>query len=138
MKFRIDDYIHFTVPNNNIYVIPEPNIVNNSFGIQVQNNIFNKTINKYFKFSEMDYGFGYKAYFWIIINLFLIFFAIQRLKHYKFASYAILILLSGLIYILQIFPVTIATDYRYYYWLVIATLIGALVIVIDSPLKSKK
>ena len=135
-KFRIANYKNFIAPRD-IYLIPEPVIQENNFDLSLPSQKINDETTIYIRYGYRDFGFGFKAYTWLIINILLIIYAVKRFKSLKHVNISILILLSGLIYVLLFAVSAISVDYRYYYWLVISTLIASVIIGTDKFMAKK-
>jgi hypothetical protein len=130
LSFRLKTFERFIAPQA-VYIIPHPFVVENNFGLTTANQLPADLTDEYLKISERDFGFGFKAYFWMAFNVVLLIIAVLRYKILKLAKYSIAILSSGLIYILLYLPTAISHDYRYYYWLILSTFVGAVIILSD-------
>lgn len=85
-------------------------------------------IEEHYVLALRDYGFGFRPYFWIILSVVGAWWAWRKREIYNIYLPIVLIYASGLVFILQYLPTTIAFDYRYSYWLTISTLTATILL----------
>lgn len=129
IKFRLKSYTTILDTGNSAYVLPQPTTVDNNEGVGISSSILTRAYLKYNKISMRDYFFGYKAYFWLIISVCGMLVTFYYRKRLTMSGLVLAIYASGVIYILQYMPVTIAGDYRYVYWTVCSSVIASLILI---------
>ena len=135
-EFRTKTYLEFIFAPNGLYIMPHPKIFDNLHNI-TDTNKFTRFVYQYFNFTYRDFRFVFTAYFWILFNLAILVYVLIKKKMSPYYLDLILILLSGLIYVLSFYPSSLSPDFRFYYWTVLTILFSCSLILADVSKNQK-
>lgn len=114
-----------------------PAVVPNSLGLSRPDNIILNLLRNIYKFALQNFGFGFRGWFWLSLNLAVLSFAFLRRKKLAYYPLIAAVTTSGILYALQFFPAVMAYGYRYLYWVTLSGILSAVLLVLDVN-KSKR
>lgn len=104
----------------------------NIFGIVYQPNKLADFLRGVVVFFSRDFGFLYRPYTWLLISLAVLVIFRKRFQEHKYRMHIIMLCASAALYILSYVPIVAASDYRYAYWSVFATIISLILVFLDK------
>jgi len=131
MLYRFEAFAIFIfAPNQYLFSYDKP-IAPNEFGQSVRYEKASNFLHVYVKeFGYRHFSYLFQAWFWISAAIATFYISLKKLKVYR--REVIVLSLSSLLYIFSYMPVVVAADYRYIFWSVFATLIAALLILLET------
>lgn len=108
-----------------------PPTVSNDYGLNRQTGITFSFLANVYSFTLKNFGFVFRGWFWLTLNLLTLFYALYRRKDLAFFPLITGIASSGILYALQFFPVVMAYGYRYLYWVTLSGILCAVLLVLD-------
>lgn len=108
----------------------------NDIGVSAPDNRVLHYSRNLFRFVLLNFGFGFRGWFWLTVNLVVLVYAVLKRKSLAYYPLIIAIAASGVLYTLQFLPAVVAYGYRYLYWATLSGILSTVLLCLD--LKSQK
>jgi hypothetical protein len=127
MRYRVSVFAIFLFPDMSRMYIYQDGVVDNDIGIAPPSYL-NRALGAYINgFAKTNFAFIFQPWFWFIVLLLIVYYTYRQKRTIE-RSVVLAAAVSGLLYGLLYVIATVATDYRYIYWLVLAALFCMVVI----------
>jgi hypothetical protein len=134
---RIDMFTRFLFMSNESEYIWHPGVEPNNISVAVRFPTVSKiTKNVYIDFFATNFGLLFRPWFWLAISLWILRYSLKRNTEHQ--SLIVALNVSAILYIVCYGPITVAHDYRYIYWSVLACSIAGALTLTDRRVLSDK
>ena len=113
------------------YYVWHPGIIENEFGIKLEENSFTEILDKFVNFNVERFPILFLPSFWLVMNIFCLALLNFKSKYFFIRKKVYPLLISSLIYSFSYLILGGSADYRYYYYLGMSTTISIIVILIE-------
>lgn len=134
--YRSATFSIFLFPQPERMYIFQPGIEQNQIGAAIKNEYTISGLSAYIKGSaQTNIPMIFQPWLYVVVLAF-IYYKSRRIREHTQRRFIRAVALSGLVYIMAYFPMTVAVDYRYIYWSVFATILSGLFTILLSRSKA--